>query len=127
MTQTDQVRRHLEAGKTITPVTAMAVYGISRLSSVIEDLRQAGLKIDTLLKRDETGKQYGEYRLHRPIVVGSEVVVKPGYGMGLPYWVRKQRASEVIEQWETASLVLFKRGQNVGEYWLNNKELVNVG
>ena len=126
MTQIDLIRAHLNAGKTITPATAMAVYGIFRLASVIEDLRRTGMEIDTLLKRDEMGKQYGEYRLRKPLTPQAKVQVKPGHGIGLPYWARKLRESVVIAKNGDASLVRFVRGKNLESFWLNDKELVRV-
>lgn len=128
MTQVAQVRAHLEAGKTITPASAMAVYGIFRLASVIEDLRKAGMKIDTVLKRDETGKQYGEYRKARVVTKGCEVQVKPGHGWGLPGWVRRLRNAKVVDSTAcgTSHKVEFVRGKNRAEFWLNREEVVNV-
>lgn len=126
MTQIEQVRRHLQDGKSITPATAMAVYGIFRLASVIEDLRRSGMEIDTVLKRDEVGKQYGEYRMRQPITVGCDVQVLPGNGTGLPHWVRRLRSAKVLAQTGDASLVRFIRGQNMRDLWMNNKELVRV-
>jgi hypothetical protein len=126
VTQVDLIRRHLETGKTITPSSAMTVYGISRLSSVIEDLRNAGHEVDMVLKRDEMGKQYGEYALRRPIPVDASVQVKPGHGMGLPVWVRKQKLARVIGKFADTSLVRFVRGNHMADIWLNDKELVNA-
>jgi hypothetical protein len=85
------------------------------------------MQVDTVLKWDETGKQYGEYRLRRPIVVGATVQMKPGHGYGLPTWVRSLKTAEVLEKTDDASLVLFVRGQNRKHVWVNDKELVNVG
>ena len=53
MSQVELGRRHLTAGNSITPASAIAVYGIFRLSSVIEDLRNSGMEIDCVLKHDE--------------------------------------------------------------------------
>lgn len=125
-TQVQHVRAHLEAGKTITPASAIAVYGIFRLSSVIEDLRQQGMEVDCVLKHDEMGKQYGEYRARRPIGVDSRVQVKRGFGIGLPHWVRRLKAARVIGKNGDASLVRFVRGQNLSDLWVNDKELVNA-
>jgi hypothetical protein len=127
MTQVSLVRKHLEAGKTITPVSAMAVYGISRLSSCIEDLRHTGMEIDCVLKRDEMGKQFGEYRMRKPIAVDSVVQVKSGHGYGLPTWVRKHRNARVIAKLADCSRVRFVRGKNLQDIWVNDKELVNAG
>jgi Helix-turn-helix domain len=125
-TQVDRVRAHLLAGKTITPASAIAVYGIFRLSSVIEDLRQSGMEIDCVLKYDEMGKQYGEYRERVAIGVNSTVQVKRGFGVGLPYWVRSMKRSRVVAKKADASLVRFIRGKNMADLWVNDKELVNA-
>lgn len=127
-TQVQRVRAHLEAGKSITNASAIAVYGIFRLSSVIEDLRRTGMDIDCILKWDEMGKQYGEYRLRRAITTGSEVQIARGYGIGLPNWARKLRKSKVVGMSadRTAALVRFVRGQNLKDEWVNVKELVNA-
>lgn len=125
-TQVALIKAHLQAGKSITPAVALAVYGIYRLSSVIEDLRNSGMEIDTLMKWDEMGKQYGEYRLKRPVVRGSSVQVRRGHGIGLPTWVRSLKVAKVIGKHGDASLVRFTRGKNLADQWLNDKELVNV-
>lgn len=132
MTQIEQVRRHLEAGKSITPMQAIAVYGIFRLASVIEDLRQRGLHIDCVLRWDEMGKRYGEYRIRKPLQINSLAQVVPGHGVGLPGWVRSLKAAKVVGHEPDAKggagawLVRFIRGQNLQDVWLNDKELVRV-
>jgi hypothetical protein len=45
MTQADQVLKHMESGKTISPMDAMKEYGIMRLASRILDLRKLGYNI----------------------------------------------------------------------------------
>ena len=69
MTQSDRVLRHLKDYGSITPVEAMAEYGIMRLGARIWDLKKQGHVIST---ERETGKnRYGEktayarYRLVR--------------------------------------------------------------
>lgn len=125
-TQIERVLAHLQAGKTITPATAIAVYGIFRLSSVIEDLRQAGHEVDCVLKYDEMGKQYGEYRLRKPIGLFCKVQVRRGCGIGLPYWVRRLKVAKVIAKLDDASLVRFIRGKDLADCWVNDQELVNA-
>ena len=124
--QVDKIRAHLEAGKSITPAIAATVYGIWRLASVIEDLRNEGLDIDTLIRYDEVGKQYGEYRLRKEIGLKSTVQVKKGYGIGLPHWVRKLREAVVIAKQADASLVRFIRGKNLEDLWVQDRELVRA-
>lgn len=125
-TQVALIRRHLEAGKSITPMQAIAVYGIFRLASVVEDLRLTGMQIDCVLKLDEMGKRYGEYCKRRPIEPGSTVQVRPGCGWSLPRWVRSLRDAKVLEKQKDASYVQFIRGKNLRAFWLNDKELVRV-
>ena len=60
MTQTQQIKRHLESGKPITPLTALSRYGCMRLASRVNDLRNEGMSIITrLVKRN--GKRFAEY------------------------------------------------------------------
>jgi len=125
-TQVSRVRAHLDAGKSITPAHAMTVYGIFRLASVIEDLRNSGMEIDMVLKYDEVGKQYGEYRMRTPITVHSKVQVKRGYGIGLPHWVRKLKSSRVVAIEGNAALIRFVAGKNLADLWCHQKELVNA-
>jgi hypothetical protein len=124
-TQVELVRKHLLDGKTITPMTALHVYGIYRLSSVIEDLRRE-FPIDTVFKHDEAGKQYGEYRKRRPLKILCKVQVARGQGIGLPTWVRRLKAATVVGLKEDTARVQFVRGRNIKSFWLNHKELVNV-
>lgn len=58
-----KVLKHLRDRGSISPVEAMAVYGISRLAPAIHDLRSAGYPITTKLSRDSTGKRYARYYL----------------------------------------------------------------
>lgn len=125
-TQVSRIKAHLLAGKSITPAQAITVYGIFRLSSVIEDLRATGMEIDCVLKHDEMGKQYGDYRLRQSIVVRSKVQVKRGYGIGLPLWVRRLKSADVLAKVHDASLVRFIRGKNLSDVWVNDKELVRA-
>lgn len=63
MTQVERIKQHLKDNKSITPMEALMVYGIYRLSAVILTLRQAGLDIVTNMKADESGKKYAQYKL----------------------------------------------------------------
>lgn len=121
------VREHLQQGKAITPAQALLVYGISRLAPAIERLRDSGLVIDTTMREDEVGKRYASYTLRRPIEAGSKVQVVAGGGIGLPRWVRKLTGGTVVVKARDASLVEFTRAGERGRFWLNDKELVNVG
>ena len=84
------------------------------------------MEIDTVLKYDEVGKKYGEYRERQPIGVNSTVQVKTGYGIGLPNWVRRLKSARVLAKTGDASFVRFVRGKNMQDLWVNDKELVNA-
>lgn len=76
MTQSEVIHEHLLAGKTISQVEAMAVYGISRLSAAVNDLRNIGVGVDTIHKVDEQGKRYSAYRLRQKVSLGDKVVIR---------------------------------------------------
>jgi hypothetical protein len=62
MTQTDRIRRHLERGKSITPLEALSRYGCFRLGARIWDLRREGMAI--LSERvTRKGKTFSSYRV----------------------------------------------------------------
>lgn len=65
--QAKVILRHLEKGKTITPMESLIVYGIYRLSDCIFKLRNAGHDVLTLDRTDERGKKYGEYMLNQKL------------------------------------------------------------
>jgi len=62
MTQTEMIRAHLQAGRDITPVEALNQYGCFRLAARIDELRKAGLDVQTITER-KGGKSYARYRL----------------------------------------------------------------
>ena len=62
MTQTEAIRKHLQAGKTITPLQALKRYDCLRLAARIADLRRAGLAIGSRMAR-RGDKRFAEYWL----------------------------------------------------------------
>ena len=65
MTQKETILRHLKRKKSISSFEALLVYGITRLASRIDELRQDGHDIETIMKKDEKGKRYARYRFSR--------------------------------------------------------------
>ena len=61
------IRRHLEAGNSLTALQALNHFGCARLASRIDELRQAGMNIEThwLWVENRHGKRVrvAEYRL----------------------------------------------------------------
>ncbi len=61
--QTERIKEHLKAGKTITPLSALYNFGCLRLGARIYDLkRKHGMNIDSHLVRQK-GHQFSEYSL----------------------------------------------------------------
>lgn len=58
-----EILKHLESGKSISPMEALVVHGCLRLAAAICDLRQVGHNIKTDIHRDSNGKQYARYSL----------------------------------------------------------------
>lgn len=61
MSKHNQVRNHLLSGQTITGLTALDLFQLYRLSSVISRLRDEGLPIETIMIDREDGTQYAKY------------------------------------------------------------------
>jgi Helix-turn-helix domain len=59
--QARKVLRHLELHGSISPLKAVAVYGINRLAARIYELRNAGYDILRMIMHDEADKPYGLY------------------------------------------------------------------
>ena len=48
MNQTTAIKNHLESGKTLTSMEAFKLYGCTRLSAKIFDLKKRGMNIDSV-------------------------------------------------------------------------------
>lgn len=77
-TQRAMIRRHLEAGNSLTALQALNHFGCARLASRIDELRQAGMNIEThwLQVQNRQGKRVrvAEYRLAANDAAMVEVV-----------------------------------------------------
>ena len=60
MSQTEQIRDHLEAGLPITAIEALKDYGCLRLAARVRDLRESGMDIFTETVRNN-GNRYAMY------------------------------------------------------------------
>ena len=65
MSQADTVLNHLRKHGKITSITAIGLYGITRISAVIFKLRKL-YNITSTLKPHEKGGRFAEYRLVEP-------------------------------------------------------------
>jgi hypothetical protein len=66
MSITNKIAKLLEKGRTITPIQALRDYGCFRLGARIHDLRNAGMRIETMQHRTPTGKIVAKYKLAKP-------------------------------------------------------------
>lgn len=64
MSVKNQVRRRLESGGKISPLSALRDFGCLRLAAVIHELRREGVPIVTDT-RTQRGKQFAVYRLDK--------------------------------------------------------------
>lgn len=65
MTQAVAIRRALEAGRELTPLDALQEFGCFRLAARVDELRRAGLPVETVIDRSGA-KRFARYRLARP-------------------------------------------------------------
>lgn len=56
-----QIKNHLLTGQPITGLTALDLFNVYRLSSVINRLRKSGLPIETIMINREDGTQFAKY------------------------------------------------------------------
>ena len=61
--QQERIRAALEAGRTVTPLSALREFGCFRLGARIYNLKRQGMKIEAALKADREGHRFAEYRL----------------------------------------------------------------
>ena len=63
MSQTTQIQKHLEKGKSLTPIQALNKFGCFRLAARIADLRNDGINIKTTIVKLKNNKQIAKYSL----------------------------------------------------------------
>ena len=61
----DAILKHLQAGNTLTPASAMSLFGVAAMHSAAARLREQGYVI-TCTMRSERGRRFCEYRLLPP-------------------------------------------------------------
>lgn len=66
MTQNEMIRKHLEEGRSLTPIDALNLYGCFRLATRIFELKKSGMDIETeMVENKSTGKRYARYFLRK--------------------------------------------------------------
>jgi len=61
MSKASEIENHILRGESITGLLALELYGVYRLSSVINRLRNKGLSIETMMIQKDDGTQYAKY------------------------------------------------------------------
>jgi len=62
MTQSEQIKKHLEKGMSITSLEALTLYSCFRLASRVNDLRKQGLIIHSVMVKSGK-KRFAKYFL----------------------------------------------------------------
>lgn len=63
MSQTTQIQRHLEKGKSLTAIQALNKFGCFRLAARIADLRNDGMNIKTTIVKLKNNKHIATYSI----------------------------------------------------------------
>jgi hypothetical protein len=63
LTQQERILAQLEAGRCVTPLSALRDFHCFRLGARIYNLKREGHTITTTLKADREGHRFAEYRL----------------------------------------------------------------
>jgi len=69
MTQTEAIRAALLSGSELTALDALHRYGCFRLAARIDELREEGLPIETVIEK-QGGKRFARYRIVGPVQRG---------------------------------------------------------
>lgn len=62
--QCEDILRHLQSGRSLSPLEALERYGSFRLGARIHELKKRGHRIETIMA-ERNGKRYAEYRLEQ--------------------------------------------------------------
>ncbi len=65
MSQNDMILRALRRGRKITQLDALEEFGCFRLGARIQNLRDAGYKIKTIMVKSANGKRFAQYCMDR--------------------------------------------------------------
>ena len=63
-TQKQKIRKHLEAGGSITPLEALREFGCFRLAARIDNLRNEGMNIKMEMV-EQHGKRFAKYEIKK--------------------------------------------------------------
>lgn len=63
MTKYAQVRKHILSGEPITALQSLRLYGLQRLASLVNRMRNEGIEITTIMVSEPDGTRYAKYFL----------------------------------------------------------------
>lgn len=62
--QNEEILRHLQSGRSLSPLEALESYGSFRLGARVYDLKQRGHQIETVIVK-KNGKRFATYKLRK--------------------------------------------------------------
>jgi len=63
MTKYAKVRKHILSGEPITALQSFRLYGLQRLASLVNRMRNQGIEITTIMVSEPDGTRYAKYFL----------------------------------------------------------------
>ena len=63
MTQNEMLLHHMRKHGSITTMEAFSLYGVTRISARVWEMRHAGHNVDKVMETNDNGKTYARYFL----------------------------------------------------------------
>ena len=63
MSKYEEVRKHILSGQPITALQSLQLYGLQRLASLVNKMRNSGIEITTTMVEEPDGTRYAKYYL----------------------------------------------------------------
>ena len=63
MTQNEMLLHHMREHGSITTMEAFSLYGVTRISARVWEMRHAGHNVDKVMETNDNGKTYARYFL----------------------------------------------------------------
>ena len=65
MTQNQEILRYLRRGRSLTPLSALNLFGCLRLGARVHDLKRQGVKIKTQMVSLSSSKRIAQYAIEK--------------------------------------------------------------
>ena len=63
MNKYEKTKRHIMSGQPITALQSLRLYGLQRLASLVNKMRNQGVEIETVMVQEPDGTKYAKYFL----------------------------------------------------------------